>query len=310
MAAGDAGPEVMAAYEERPGAARARPAATPGGRGWSACCAVSASTRSGCRARLMGFSGGELTRASLARSLVSRPDVLLLDEPTNHLDIEAVEWLERTIARARRGGRVRVARPLVPGVGGDRHPRDRARPLGSCGRWATRRSGASARWRIDRQGAEAEQQAAEIARLERFVTRWRAGTKARQAASRQKSWTRIERVEAPAQGVAPGLRLPQGRAQRPRGDGGGRPRRRGARADAGLGRRVHARARPAPGAGGRRTATGKTTLLETLHRQPPARRRAGSSVGHRVMPAYFSQQGEELRRDRARSSRPCWPRAT
>jgi ATP-binding cassette subfamily F protein 3 len=40
------------------------------------------------------FSGGELTRASLARSLASQPDLLLLDEPTNHLDIESLEWLE------------------------------------------------------------------------------------------------------------------------------------------------------------------------------------------------------------------------
>src|SRR5205814_3017179 len=41
---------------------------------------------------LQTFSGGELTRASLARSLASQPDLLLLDEPTNHLDIESLEW--------------------------------------------------------------------------------------------------------------------------------------------------------------------------------------------------------------------------
>ena len=44
--------------------------------------------------RLDTFSGGELTRASLARALTGEPDLLLLDEPTNHLDIASLEWLE------------------------------------------------------------------------------------------------------------------------------------------------------------------------------------------------------------------------
>lgn len=40
------------------------------------------------------FSLGQLTKLSLIRLLLSKPDLLILDEPTNHLDIKAIEWLE------------------------------------------------------------------------------------------------------------------------------------------------------------------------------------------------------------------------
>ena len=54
------------------------------------------------------LSGGQKTRALLARLILLDPDVLLLDEPTNHLDVSAVEWLEATL-RDFNGGLILVS---------------------------------------------------------------------------------------------------------------------------------------------------------------------------------------------------------
>ena len=53
------------------------------------------------------LSGGEQTRAALARLVIADPDLLFLDEPTNHLDLDALEWLEEHLRR--RAGSLLVA---------------------------------------------------------------------------------------------------------------------------------------------------------------------------------------------------------
>jgi ATP-binding cassette, subfamily F, member 3 len=150
---------------------------------------------------LATFSGGELTRASLGRALAGAPDLLLLDEPTNHLDIESLEWLETHLA-ALDAAIVLVAhdRWFLEAVGTSVLELEAGRSKFFAGPWhAWRREKAAQDLAL---GRAIERQQAEIERLERFVTRFRAGTRARQAQSRAKKLARMERLSrGPADGA-------------------------------------------------------------------------------------------------------------
>jgi ATP-binding cassette subfamily F protein 3 len=151
---------------------------------------------------LRTFSGGELTRASLGRALVGAPDLLLLDEPTNHLDIESLEWLEQHLV-AIDAAVVLVAhdRWFLEAVGTSVLELEGGRGRFFPGRWhAWRREKAARELAL---GRAIERQQAEIERLERFVDRFRAGTRARQAQSRVKQLARIDRIQRdPTDGAA------------------------------------------------------------------------------------------------------------
>ncbi|MEA2386307.1 MAG: ATP-binding cassette, subfamily er 3 [Thermoleophilaceae bacterium] len=155
--------------------------------------------------RLDTFSGGELTRASLARTLAGDPDLLLLDEPTNHLDIESLEWLENQLTSID-AAVILVAhdRWFLEAVGTAVLELEGGRSRFFKGPWHAWRKEQAARELA--LGRAIERQEAEIARLERFVTRFRAGTRSRQAQSRAKKLSKIDRVgRGPADGKSLGF---------------------------------------------------------------------------------------------------------
>ena len=147
---------------------------------------------------LGSFSGGELTRASLARALAGSPDLLLLDEPTNHLDVQNLEWLEREletldaavilVAHDRWFLEAVTTSVLELSPGGAHY---------FAGPWHEWRQEKAAR--AAAAGKTAGRVSVDIARLERFVERFRyKKNKAKQAQAKLTQIARLEKERSAA----------------------------------------------------------------------------------------------------------------
>jgi ATP-binding cassette subfamily F protein 3 len=144
------------------------------------------------------LSGGQQTRAQLAKLLLLNPELLLLDEPTNHLDLQATQWLEEYLTQWQ-GSAIVVAH--------DRYFLDRvANRVWEMGFGALEQYPGNysqyVQLRAERQRlrqAEYEAQQEHIARTEDFIRRYKAGQRTREAQGREKRLQRLERVDRPRQ---------------------------------------------------------------------------------------------------------------
>jgi len=245
---------------------------------------------------LRTFSGGELTRASLARALGGDPDLLLLDEPTNHLDVASLEWLEREL-QSLDAAVILVAhdRWFLEAVTTATLEVVAGRGTFFPGPWhAWRREKAA---RLVHAQKETDRMQADIERLERFVERFRyKKDKAKQAQAKLTQIGRLEKQRANASAEVALL----SRRRRALGFEFLKPPRSGRTVVETDGLKLQIGNRVLLGDAsfaverGEHVAlvgpngSGKTTLLEALVNRRDVR------LGHGVQVGYFSQQELEL----------------
>jgi ATP-binding cassette subfamily F protein 3 len=139
------------------------------------------------------LSGGQKSRAQLARLLLEGPDLMLLDEPTNHLDLPMLDWLENTIAEMEDTALVVVShdRYFLDSVVDEIFDMSDGKIEQYPGNYS-----AYTELRAHRQMSQQRafnQQQAFIAKEEEYIRRFGAGQRATQARGRKK---RLDRLKA------------------------------------------------------------------------------------------------------------------
>jgi len=143
------------------------------------------------------LSGGQKSRAALAKLLLEKPDLLLLEEPTNHLDIKAIEWLENFLNTEYQGAAVVISH--------DRYFLDRvARKIVELQNHTLKEYRGNYTTYLETQRIETLTQEREYKKQQRFIVheedfirRNMAGQRTREAQGRQKLLDRLERIEKP-----------------------------------------------------------------------------------------------------------------
>lgn len=158
-------------------------------------------SQSGAEDLVGDYSGGWQMRIALGKILLQEPDLLLLDEPTNHLDVETIQWLENYL-------RDQIVPQVV--ISHDRAFLDRV-----CNQIVETERGVSRSYlgnysehleqKLLEQEANLsafERQQKELASQQAFIDRFRASaTRSTQAKSREKLLDKVDRLEAPTEGI-------------------------------------------------------------------------------------------------------------
>ena len=146
--------------------------------------------------QIKALSGGEKTRVTLAKLLLEEPDLLILDEPTNHLDILSIEWLEEYLKKYSKSFLlVSHDRIFLDSVCNKIYELERGKVEQYNGNFSdfVLQKELILKGEIKRFEKESEK----IKKMEEYITRFKAGIKAKQARGRQKILDRLNRMDDP-----------------------------------------------------------------------------------------------------------------